>query len=228
MADTVQINMEQTVETKVPQQISSGTWIIIIITALFFDTTGALFNLIPVAGQVIAIGNDMFADATFWLWFKLKGANYSKTTLFGTMVLKFIPFLDVLPEYTLAMLLLYFQAKKNAVVAQVPGADLIAQKKQLAMLAQQRSQGATNQQNKDTTQYNRPQTKNIPNTQSKPSEKEHETAHTGPAEVVEMQKRKTPEEMRRDLDAEKRKRQDLGELHESIVGMIDDDKQKAS
>ena len=93
--------------------IDNGTWMLMGGVGLFFDTTGALVNLIPVAGQIMDVGNDLFADATFLLWFTMKGMRYSKSTAFGTFILKFVPILNILPEYTLMIVLLYLQSKKK-------------------------------------------------------------------------------------------------------------------
>jgi hypothetical protein len=93
-------------------EIDSGTWWLMGLVAIFFDTTGAGANLIfPVVGQIL---NDLVADGAFWLWFKMMGMKYSKVTVWSSFAAKFIPILDLFPEYSLMVLLLYVQSKAKA------------------------------------------------------------------------------------------------------------------
>jgi hypothetical protein len=97
------------------EDITFGTWLLWGGTALFFDTTGAIAGsfdfILPSVGTFLEFLNDAFADATFLLWFRLKGHKYSKRTVLGTFIIKFIPLLSLLPEYTLMIVLLYGQEK---------------------------------------------------------------------------------------------------------------------
>lgn len=108
------------VNTAAAASISDMTWFLMAMTGLFFDTTGALLNLIPVAGQVLDEGNDLVADGIFLLWFKMNGMKYSKTTVFGSFIVKFVPLLNILPEYFLMIILLYLQARAKTPPPQPP------------------------------------------------------------------------------------------------------------
>ncbi len=114
---------EKEPETK---ELSIGNWMLKGSVALFFDTTGALINLLPVAGQILEEFNDLFADGVFLLWFTLDGVKYSKNTMFGSFVLKFIPILNMLPEYTLMIIIMYMKSKKDAAVRKTVGGGSIA------------------------------------------------------------------------------------------------------
>lgn len=99
-------------------KISFGTWMVLIGVALFFDTLEALISLIPIAGEIIAIGINGFAFAIFWLIFKMNGETYSKKTVLTGFIIGFIPFVNMLPECTLTIVKLYFDAKmKKKVLA---------------------------------------------------------------------------------------------------------------
>jgi len=92
-------------------EIDEGTWWLMGLVALFFDGVGAGVNLIPIAGQILDMMNDLIADFTFWLWFKMKGAKYSKVTMFGAFIVKFIPIVNILPEYSGMIVIMYMQSR---------------------------------------------------------------------------------------------------------------------
>lgn len=213
------VGLTQTFKQKhqgIPNDSSSGvaigtsTWMLLGGTALFFDTTGALVNIIPIAGVVFEELNDLFADMTFWLWFTLLGTKYSKTTLFGSFALKFIPGINLLPEYTIAMVMLYMQSKSKKVIAKVPGGNLamkrIDSKNQQARTYQARVNGSTiseKQPSKVVYTHASPASKdqdqkNLPNIST--SERQINITRN------QSQNKKDPEEMRNDLEKLKRMR----------------------
>jgi hypothetical protein len=116
---------QQKVET--PGEISSGTWMLMIGTALFFDACEALISLVPILGEIVSVLIDMLAFGTFWLWFKMHGASYSKKTFLGGFIVGFIPIINMLPECTLTIVMLYFDAKAKKAIAIVPGGQLAVQ-----------------------------------------------------------------------------------------------------
>ncbi|MEI6843146.1 MAG: hypothetical protein WCK48_01365 [bacterium] len=103
--------------------IGKGTWMVLIGTALFFDTLEALISLIPIAGEILAMFIDGFAFATFWLVFKMNGETYSKKTMIAGAVIGFIPIVNMLPECTLTIVKLYFDSKAKKVLAKIPGGN---------------------------------------------------------------------------------------------------------
>jgi hypothetical protein len=118
MQPQTEINPE--VNTAPAASVSNMTWLLLAMTGLFFDTTGAILNLIPGAGQFLDEGNDLVADGVFLLWFKMNGMKYSKTTVFGSFIVKFIPLLNILPEYFLMIILLFLQARAKTPPPQPP------------------------------------------------------------------------------------------------------------
>jgi hypothetical protein len=119
-----------------------------IATALFFDVCKLLLQLIPVAGQVLAIVVGWFAFGTFWLWFTILGAKYSKGTMMLGFISDFIPFADVLSE-TATILALYIQSKGEKVVSSVPGGkaalQMAAAKKPAGKVSYTHADGSINQ-----------------------------------------------------------------------------------
>lgn len=101
-----------------PKQFDAGKWWIKIGVAIFFDVVKWLLLLIPVIGEILGEFADIIFFCTFWLWFKMDGASYSKNTLIAGAVIGAIPILgELIPEWTLAILRLYFDAKAQKVLA---------------------------------------------------------------------------------------------------------------
>ncbi len=126
-----------------PQQINTGNWFIKIGVAIFFDVVKWVLLLIPVAGEIIGELADFVFLATFWLWFKIEGHSYSKSNLVGAAIVGAIPVIgEIIPEWTLSIIMLYVQAKAQKVAAKVPGGQmaektLLAQKNNTTQKPQQ-------------------------------------------------------------------------------------------
>lgn len=94
--------------------------------ALFYDVFQALIQLIPFLGQILSSLIGVFAFLTFYLWFKMRGLNFATPKraglLGGGFLIELIPILNILPAWTLAVILLAidFKIKKIA-----PGLDII-------------------------------------------------------------------------------------------------------
>ncbi len=110
-------------ETPKKSNISKSVWIFLICVALFFDVLEAVFVETIIGGTLI----DIFAFATFALIFKMNGEKYSKKTFFGGFIIGFIPILNMLPECTASIVMLYLDAKAKNALAKVPGGQLAAQ-----------------------------------------------------------------------------------------------------
>ena len=101
-------------------------------TAIFFDVLIAIVDLLDLVTFGLAsilFGSifDMLAGMTFWLWFKVKGAKFGKRrslSLLGGFVAKFIPIIDLFPDWTIAILLSFFEESLENIVAGVPGAGI--------------------------------------------------------------------------------------------------------
>lgn len=88
--------------------------------AVFFDTLNALIQLIPVAGQIMAVCLGIFAELLFWFWFTINGVTFNtKKALrfFGTNILEWIPLVNALPALTTSVILTLHQVKKDDEIA---------------------------------------------------------------------------------------------------------------
>jgi hypothetical protein len=102
-------------------------------TAIFFDVFIAIIDLLDfvsfgLASLLLGSMFDMMAGMTFVLWFKIKGAKFGKRrtlSLMGGFIAKFIPLIDLLPDWTMAILLSFFQESLEAVASAVPGASSV-------------------------------------------------------------------------------------------------------
>lgn len=83
--------------------------------AIFFDGLQAAIQTIPILGQILSGFVAIFAFLTFWLWFKLHGVKLATGKRAASMGLGFIfeliPFLNILPAWTLAVTLTAFDTK---------------------------------------------------------------------------------------------------------------------
>lgn len=99
------------------EKFGDTTVYLMIGTALFFDTLIALidiFDLFTFGLASILLGSlfDFMALMTFSFWFKIKGASFGArrtTSILAGFVTKFIPLVDMLPDWTLAIFLSFFQ-----------------------------------------------------------------------------------------------------------------------
>jgi hypothetical protein len=111
------------IQNKEPD-ISFGTSFLMLGTAILFDVFQFLVELIPVAGQILSILITIVAWATFYLWFKIKGIKFTKTKKFafvGGFIIEFIPIINMLPTWTLSIIIMVSKKKIAKVVSQVPG-----------------------------------------------------------------------------------------------------------
>lgn len=99
------------------KRISSSTAGLMYGVAIIFDG----ISLIPVAGSIVPV----FGSLTFWLWFKMKGVDFSGTKKMtagmGTILIEAIPLFNVVPAWTFSTFLIInvtraedaISAKKN-------------------------------------------------------------------------------------------------------------------
>jgi hypothetical protein len=111
-------------------QITNTTKMLMLGVAMFFDASQFVINFLPVLGQVLSIFIGIFAQMTFWLWFKIKGVSYNSSKRLAAFATGFIvglvPILDALPELTLevAMILGTLEAEKK-IATKVPGGAML-------------------------------------------------------------------------------------------------------
>ena len=93
---------------------------LIIGTALFFDFALGLIGLVPLIGQASAWIFSIFPLMTFWLWFKIRGMNFMTPkralTLPGAYIIEALPFINILPGWTAAVLILIYSERIKQVV----------------------------------------------------------------------------------------------------------------
>jgi hypothetical protein len=120
--------MEDSEQDKKPK-IKKGTMVLMVATALFFDVLGALINLIPGLGQVLAIFIAWAGQATFWLWFKMHGVSYGTkkraVSVTAGFIIGMIPFLNIIPELTLQVILILGTLEVEDLVENTPGGGAI-------------------------------------------------------------------------------------------------------
>ena len=89
-------------------------WLMISV-ALFFDALQALLTLVFLGWLA-----GLFATLTFWLWFRMHGISFMKpkrlAVFGGSALIEVIPFLSILPAWTLAVGYLALSSKLKEVV----------------------------------------------------------------------------------------------------------------
>lgn len=103
-------------------KLSATTMALIGSVALFYDLVQALFDLlhfIPFLGNLLASVFtaiiSVIAWMTFYFWFKLHGIHFNTAkralTLGGGFLIELIPVLNILPAWTLAVVLIFLTTK---------------------------------------------------------------------------------------------------------------------
>lgn len=114
-------------------KINNVTATFLIIVALIIDgvvATISLLHFIPAIGNVLAIVStiliNIFAWLTFYVWLKIKGVNLispkKAAAMLGAGFVGFIPIINILPGWTLAMTVVIIMEKKESipVLSKVP------------------------------------------------------------------------------------------------------------
>lgn len=110
--------------------INNVTATLMVSVALFYDLVQALFDLlhiIPVVGNVIATVVtallSVVAWLTFYVWFKMHGVHFHTAKRAVTMgagfLIELIPVLNILPAWTLAVILIFMTARMPKIVQTV-------------------------------------------------------------------------------------------------------------
>lgn len=113
-------------EGQKPQRIGIGKAIFLVVLALICDGIGALINLIPIAGQFIAVLFSGLAYLAFGLGFYIAGINvlnikHAKRFI-GPVIIEAIPIINIIPGLTLSVLLtvLFVMAEDRGVSKPLP------------------------------------------------------------------------------------------------------------
>ncbi len=80
-------------------------------TAAMFDGIQFILSFIPIIGQILSMGVNIFAQMTFALWFYSRGISYFEAKrgvrVLITTATEFIPIIQALPALTLQIFLMY-------------------------------------------------------------------------------------------------------------------------
>lgn len=117
--------------------VNNLTATLMISVAFFYDLVQALFDLlhfIPVVGNVIATIVtallSVVAWLTFYVWFKMHGVHFHTAkraiTMGAGFLIELIPILNILPVWTLAVVLIFLTARMPKIVQTVAGAKNVA------------------------------------------------------------------------------------------------------
>jgi len=105
-------------------QISDTTTILMIGTALFFDFFQAVVGWIPAVGNILAAIISIFAFMTFFLWFYMNGIRMISpkrlTGMIGGGVIELVPYLNILPAWTMVVVYLIGTTKIKEMAAKHP------------------------------------------------------------------------------------------------------------
>lgn len=105
-------------------KLSEITIFLMIFTALCFDGGQMVVGWIPVLGNIIAGVVDLFAFMTFFVWFKMHGIQMMTpkrlSSMLGAGVIEMIPFLNILPAWTLAVVYLIGTTKIQELASKHP------------------------------------------------------------------------------------------------------------
>jgi hypothetical protein len=110
--------------------ISKTDFGLMLSTAIFFDLTLAVIQLIPFAGSAAAMTFNTVPLMLFFIWYKLKGIDFSNPkrgfSFFGTAVIEFIPVINALPTWTAEIVYMYTLENKDKILSIVSGATKVA------------------------------------------------------------------------------------------------------
>lgn len=117
---------EQAKNTNSEGDLPFTTFALMLGTAIFFDVLTALINLLPLGGGIISsFILEPFIILTFWIWCKSKGINFTKGSrgilTAVTLIIGFIPIINALPEWTLAIIMLKVTSKSKRGLKQIAG-----------------------------------------------------------------------------------------------------------
>ncbi|TSC70551.1 MAG: hypothetical protein CEO12_272 [Parcubacteria group bacterium Gr01-1014_46] len=106
-------------------QIKDTVAFLMIFTALFFDALQALIGWIPMVGNVISDVISIFVFMTFLLWFHMYGVKMMTPKRFTSLglggVIEMIPYVNLLPAWTLVVIYLIGTTKIKELFEKNPG-----------------------------------------------------------------------------------------------------------
>ncbi|MEI7513269.1 MAG: hypothetical protein WCJ74_01460 [bacterium] len=113
-----------------PSRISKTDFGLMLATAIFFDVVLAAIQLIPFAGSAAAMSFNTVPLMIFFIWYKLKGINFSNPkrafSFFGTAIIEFIPVINALPTWTAEVIYMYTLENKDKILSVAGKATKVA------------------------------------------------------------------------------------------------------
>ena len=107
------------------KEIKDVTMFLMIGTALFFDVVQIVIGWIPVFGNVLSMCVSLFAFMSFFLWFYMYGIRMITPkrlfTMIGAGIIEMIPYVDLLPAWTLTVIFLIGTTKVKKLAEKHPG-----------------------------------------------------------------------------------------------------------
>lgn len=93
-------------------KLSKSTFIFMLIVAASADLVSFLISIIPIAGQILNPIFSFVVALTLWLWLAIKGLGFRGAFGGGaSMVIEVIPILQILPPFTLMVVVIYIKSK---------------------------------------------------------------------------------------------------------------------
>lgn len=106
-------------------RIKDTTAFLMIFTALCLDGIQAMFGWVPFVGNIFAGLLSIFIFLTFFVWFKMNGITMMTPKRFGSLVgggvIEMIPFINILPAWTLVVVYLIGTTKIQELAQKHPG-----------------------------------------------------------------------------------------------------------
>ncbi len=107
------------------EHLKDGTVFLMIFVALFCDALQAIIGWIPVVGNIFADILSIFIFMTFLLWFYMNGIKMMTPKRFGSLtgggVIEMIPYINILPAWTMVVVYLIGTTKIEELAAEHPG-----------------------------------------------------------------------------------------------------------
>ena len=104
--------------------IKDTTIFLMIFTALCFDGVQAIVGWIPILGNILAGLASIFIFLTFFLWFKMYGISMMTPKRFGSLagggLIEMIPYINLLPAWTLVVIYLIGTTKIKELASKHP------------------------------------------------------------------------------------------------------------
>lgn len=102
------------------KELSNGTILLMVSTAIFFDVLQIAFALIAMDWVV-----GIFGFLTFFIWFKINGVSFltpkRAIAMSGSAIIEAFPFLSSLPTWTLAVIIIAMDTKAKQIAKKTMG-----------------------------------------------------------------------------------------------------------